>query len=232
MAILTAALSVGLIHLLFQHEHEIVETSANAFKLLSFFLTTFIGVTVLPYLVPAYVLSQRYESTVHFTIVGLYGLFFYTVALIFSLAPGMFVYLIFLSVKVNLEVLLFAFTGGMKMFIMRGLLRTQYNFITSRAIKWNIFLTGVMGGTLVYWILVMMSEYSFYDYRIDQFIAYSVFLIIFNTTLIFSLAKVNFKVVNIILVGCFIAFLLDVFINQRFDPILDFVARESGHFGQ
>lgn len=230
MSILTAALSVGLIHFFFQNENELVETFIDIIKVLLLLLITFIGITILPYLTPAYILSKKYKSTSHFMSVGLYGLFFFPVALIFSFAPGIFIYIFFVCAKIDLEVLLFAFTGGIMMSIMRGFLHIQYTFPTSSSKRRNIFWVGMISGTLFYWVVVMMPESNFYGYPIAPFIGYSIFLIGFNTTLIFSESNINFKVINIILILCFIAFLLDVFVNQRFEPVLYIDVPESEHF--
>ena len=51
MSILTAALSVGLIHFTFQNENEVVETFIDIIKVLSLLLITFIGITILRRLV-------------------------------------------------------------------------------------------------------------------------------------------------------------------------------------
>ncbi len=227
MAILTAALSVGIIYLGFRYESSVVETPLKA---MSFLFITFIVITFFPYLGTAYFLSKTYKASIHYSIIGLHGLFFYPVAVIFSIGPAMLIYTFFVCARIDLEVLLFAFTGGLMMLIMRAYLLAHYKFITSASRRWNMFWIGMISGTLFYWIITMIPNADFYSYPIYGFAAYSIFLVGFNIALILSLKEVNFKVINMILMLCFLAFLFDVFVNKRFDPVLYLNIPESEYF--
>lgn len=215
IAILTGGLSIGIIHLWARYGEAIVDTN---FLVLPLFLITFIIITVSPYLGPVHFLSKAYKASVDLIDIGSYGVFFYPLALMFSFGTA---YMFLVWVQIDWEVLLFAFTGGIMMLMMRGFLRFYYKFITSAGIRWNTFLIGMISGVLSYWMLIRMPEIDLILYPINLSIAYGVFLIGLNLALILSLRKTNFKLINILLMLFFLALLFDIFANKDFESILE-----------